>query len=143
MIQAMHFALTIVAVWATCIAPQLCRIGVLTACCADVLHRQPASERDEAWARGCCDHECQQPEGGSGTPDNRDCGTCENFCGAVVKPADAGGATSQLHGQSLACLPATSCRNNGPVEGLTEHALQALADLPCRPRPPSDFPLLI
>ena len=76
-------------------------------------------------------------------PGERDCGTCENFCGAVVKPSDAGEHTSQLRAELLAVLPAAFGGDNRLSDGPAQPALLGRADLPRLPRPSSDFPLLI
>lgn len=142
MIQLMNCLLTIAAVWATAVAPQLCRIGALTACCAGAPHQEVHPECSEPCAPGDCDHGCQEPYGNSAPSDNRDCGSCENFCGAALNPADARESTSQLHPHFLGCLPALPTGDCLLVDETWRSPAQLLDDIPHLPRPPSDFPLL-
>ncbi len=142
-IPIMRFVLTVAAIWATSVAPQLCRIGALTACCADVPHRQPAPERAKACVSGGCGHECQEPGEEPVTPRDRNCGTCENFCGAVVKPANAVEHTRQSPAKPPAVLPGALGGDNRFTNDPTHHPLLSTADFPRLPRPSSDFPLLL
>ncbi len=141
-IPMMRLVLTIAAIWATSIAPQLCRIDVLTACCADASHKQPVPERAEACAPGDCDHDCQPPSKEPAPPAEQDCGSCENFCGAVV-PTHVGTHTSHVHTQLLTALPAVFVGDNRHTDGSTHYLLQSSAQLPRLPCPSSDLPLLL
>ncbi len=139
----MRFVLTLAAIWATGIAPQLCWVGALTTCCTDDPHQQSVPQMADTCPPGGCDRDCRLPGEEPATPAERDCRTCENFCGAVVKPADARERVNQLQTKLLADLSATIRGNNLAADAFTQHALIGAADLPRLPCPSSDFPLLL
>ena len=139
----MRFVLTLAAIWATGIAPQLCWVGALTTCCAADAHEQSAPRTADDCAPGGCDRDCRPPGEEPATPAERECRTCENFCGAVVKPADAREHVSQLQTKLLTDLRAAISSNNVAAGAFTQCLLMGPADLPRVPCPLSDFPLLL
>jgi hypothetical protein len=142
-ILVMRFVLTVAAVWATSIAPQLCRIGVITECCAEDAPQQPVSARADACTPGDCHRDCRPSGKEHAPPAERDCGTGGNGCGASVKAADAAEHTSQLQAKFLAALPAALDGDNRPAGQTNRYPLICTSDSPRLPRPSSDFPLLI
>ena len=140
-IRMMRFVVTFATVWATAIVPQLCRIGALTTCCVGEPHRQRIPEMIEVCAPSGCVRDCQQPGEEPTTPVERNCGACENICGAVVKPASAGERSSQLPGKLPAGQPAAFGCDKFPTGWSTQRPPPGTSDLPRLPRPSSDFPL--
>lgn len=139
----MRFVIMPAAIWAISLAPQLCWVGVLTACCADDAHQKSVSETADACAPGGCDRDCRLPSEEPATPAGRDCRTCQSFCGVVVKPADARERVSQLQIKLLAVLSAAISGDNLPIDAPAQYPLRGRADSPRLPCPSSDFPLLL
>ena len=123
---------SLMAFWALVAAPNLCRAGVLVACCDHAPKREASQEVSD----GCCD------EGESANlPQNRDCGSCVIVCDTIAKPPDGGqqaGMELPAAVADMVCfciepsdLQAPAFRAALPVSGI---------DLPF---PHSDIPLLI
>jgi len=124
---------SLMTLWALVAAPNLCRAGVLVACC------QHAPERDMAAtaAVGCCDE--GEPKN---LPENRDCGSCANVCDTIAKPPDGGDQPGMELPVALVVNVVFVRIEPWSPQGATSHI-----DLPVSgvdlPFPPSDVPLLI
>lgn len=138
----MNCLLTVAVIWATAVAPQLCRVGTLTACCPEAPVRLIAPGEVDDCARANCAPRCQEPCERPAPPDGCDGDTCDNFCDAVLKPADAGESTSYLCVVGVAALSDCILSARLSDDSALRRAVHRPCDLPGLPRPPSDFPLL-
>jgi hypothetical protein len=142
MIPRMAYFLAIAALWGTCVVPQLCRMGALTACCAGGAHRQAAIEPPDACAADGCHGQCHGDDSEPEAPAERDCGSCAIFCGALVMASDSADSAFECQSPASVHSPALHAADFSDVYRAGGDLPRPDGNLPDLPRPPSDFPLL-
>lgn len=127
---------TLTALWALMVAPNLCRAGLLTACCF------PSDRPTQARASGddCCNH--TEPQSApTPKPEPRKCDSCAQVCDATVKtPDDSGRLSSCLFISADHEAPSTEIPILGEWTRSVAAGVVFETDLPF---PRSDIPLLI
>ena len=141
MIPVMSSALTMIAIWATAIVPQLCRVGVLSACCAEGPQSQTVPISTSVCTTTGCGHSNPVHTGAPTEPGDADCGSCQNFCGTVIAPPSISSPASQVRAERPAPMFALASDDAQQCE-FAQLAESGAADIPRLPCPPSDFPLL-
>ena len=123
---------SLMTLWALVAAPNLCRAGVLVACC------QHAPERDIAptAAVGCCDE--GEPKN---LPENRNCGSCAGVCDTIAKPPDGGDQPDMEQPTAVVVNVIYVCVE--PLMQGTASRVDLTVSGVRLPFPPSDVPLLI
>jgi hypothetical protein len=118
---------SLVTLWALVAAPNLCRAGLLVACCHEAGEARPTVTDD------CC-----APQGSPALPVDRECDSCVGVCDTVAKPPDGADDAQPVVTMAVDIGAATT-----PYNAAFARASRGRAPQPRIPFPPSDVPLRI